>query len=156
MKTIIVHKPEQSHAATDLRLILENGGHQVRIMEYGPAITGFQLYQDIEADEPDMLCTVGLAGFNIKTDTGYVAYINLSCPNIHFITVGRDVADRSSPAAYEHLDCLAGTLSIAMFFYCLDRDTYDYLHKNCPDIPYLKLVANMAEGVEDFMREAAT
>jgi len=144
MNSIIIHSPDGSAAAAQLVQILAEHSVRATLLEYGSGLTGYQLYSTIEETDPDILFTIDLCGFSIRTETDDAAYINLSCPNVHFL-------GKALPT--DTLAMLTGKLSIAMFFYCLDEETYDYLQKNCPDIPYLKLVRDWAEGLADVLRE---
>jgi len=144
MNSIIIHSPDGSAAAAELMHILAERSVQARLLEYGSGLTGYQIYSSIEETDPDILFTIDLCGFSIRTETDDAAYINLSCPNVHFL-------QKELPT--DTLDRLTGKLSIAMFFYCLDEGTYMYLQKNCPDMPYLKLVRDWAEGLADALRE---
>jgi hypothetical protein len=138
MKTIIIHK---SHSRkNELQDTLVKSGHEVTVLEYAGGITGYELYQTTLAADPDLVFTLDLTGFNILTDTDDIAYANLTCPNAHILC---------KPFAPADLACLGGKLSIAMFFYCFDLETYRYLAENCSDIPYLKQVTDFAEMLAD-------
>jgi hypothetical protein len=142
MKTIIIHKANPH--ITTLQDTLVKNGHEVKILEYAGGLIGYELYQTTLAADPDYVFTLDLTGFNILTDTDDIAYVNLSCPNAHILCKPFSPAD---------LACLGGKLSIAMFFYCFDLETYSYLAKNCPDIPYLRQVADFAEMLADLEAE---
>jgi hypothetical protein len=143
MKCIIIHENENK-GLENLQDILKKDGHQAKLLEYGSGVVAHKLYLSIIEYEPDLVFTLDLAGFSIKTDTDEIAYINLSCPNVHFLS------DDLRPNDFK---CLAQKLSIAMFFYCFDEVVYNSLMKNYPEIPYLKKVADFKAGLDDVMRE---
>lgn len=76
----------------------------------------------------DLIITFNLLGFEQSTLTGGVFYNLLNCKQIHF------VLDRNLPNEC----CLKLPLSIAMFFYCINDEYYEYLLNQYMDIPYLK------------------
>jgi hypothetical protein len=139
MKCIVVSRNQNA-----LLCNFEKHGYQVKELVYGDGTPGYQLYLNIEAEEPDLFVTLDLAGFTIKTDTDNIAYINLTCPSLHFI---------SSAVKQEELACLAEKLSMAMFFYCQSQETYQYLQENCTEIPYLKEVADIEDALEDWVKQ---
>jgi hypothetical protein len=124
--------------------IFEKHGYQTQEFLYGAGVPGYQLYLNIDAEDPDLLVTLDLAGFSIKTDTDDIAYINLTCPSLHFLTDAVKKAD---------LACLKEKLSIAMFFYCQDHETFAFLQENCPEIPYLKEVKDIEEAIADVVSQ---
>lgn len=144
MRCIIVYQPNQFDIKNKLEKALLRCEYQIKALAYNEEITGVQLYQRILAADPDLVFTIDLTGFNIKTDTDDIAYINLSCPNIHFICGSLEP---------ERFACLAGKLSIAMFFYCLNQEICSDLLGKYPEIPYLKFVADLETGVGDVVEE---
>ncbi|MDR0221873.1 MAG: hypothetical protein LBI54_10790 [Lachnospiraceae bacterium] len=142
MKCILIHKSNPLH--TQLQDTLVKNGHDITVLDYTGATTGYELYQTVAAADPDRVFTLDLAGFNILTDTDDIAYVNLSCPNAHILC---------KPFSPAELACLGGKLSLAMFFYCFAPETYNHLAAHCPDIPYLKHVAGFAEALADWEAE---
>ncbi|MCL2252813.1 MAG: hypothetical protein FWC09_00035 [Lachnospiraceae bacterium] len=122
----------------EMEKCLSGNGFAVMVIKYSDSMPGHKMYQKIEKEDPELVITLDLAGFNLRTDTDYIAYVNLSCPNLHFLT-DADTAD-----TYE---CLGGTLSVAMFFFCLNPETYRYISISYPQVPCVKLVANCEEGI---------
>ena len=144
MKCVIVSQNRRDETLRkQLTDVLATRGCRAELLEYGAGVAGYQLYQNIVDANPDFIITIDLAGFSLRTDTDEIAFINLNFPSINLIT---------KETERESLDCLRKKLSIAMFFYC-EMGGYDYLVKEFPGIPYLKLVESWDEAVDDAMKE---
>ena len=145
MKCVIVSQNQRDETLRkQLTDALAKRGCGAELLECGAGVAGYRLYQNIVDANPDFIITVDLAGFSLRTDTDEIAFINLNFPSINLVT---------KEIERESLACLRKKLSIAMFFYCETRGEYDYLVKECPEIPYLKLVKCWDEAVDDAMKE---
>ena len=143
MKCIIVLKNKQNDIGKYLSDVLISRGFHVEILHYG-SLPGFKLYQNIIEANPDFIITIDLTGFDLETDTDDIAFINLTFPSLNFISKDADMVS---------LKKLGQKLSIAMFFYCETQTVYDFLMEKSPEIPYLKLVKDWEEAIEDALKE---
>lgn len=89
-------------------------------------------YENIRGFQPDLLITCNLSGFEMLTRRKGVLYNLLDCKSLHLLTE-RNLKN-------EHM--LAKQLSIAMFFYCQDKEYYGYLKHTYQDIPFLGLMGS--------------
>lgn len=87
---------------------------------------------EIKALRPDVLVTVDLPGFEQRTLTDNISYNLLDCGQLHLL-LHENLRNES---------CLAGQLSIAMFFYCAGDTLYDRLTRRYPHLPYLKKLSD--------------
>lgn len=95
---------------------------------------------DIRKSEADLFINFDLAGFEQSTLTDGIAYNLLDCKQIHILLKNR----------LPHEKYLAKQLSISMFFYCADREYFQYLQGKYPDLPYLKMIEGWKrEGEEN-------
>lgn len=89
---------------------------------------------DIRKENPDLLVTLDLAGFDRTTFTDGVAYNLLDCKQVHLIL-------------HENLDnekYLAKPLSIAMFFGVAGETYGKELLNKYPEMPWLKMLLGEA------------
>ena len=90
------------------------------------------IISEVKALHPDLLITVDLAGFEQCTLTDNISYNLLDCKQLHLLF-------------HENLpneQYLNKQLSIAMFFYCMGNTYYEYLRKQYPNLPYLKILSD--------------
>lgn len=88
------------------------------------------IFREIRSQDPELLITVDLPGFEQCTLTDNVAYNLLKCKQFHLLL-------------HENLPnelYLAKPLNISMFFYCVTEDCRERLTRRYPDLPYLKVL----------------
>ncbi len=108
---------------------------------------GIVSIREIKDENPELLILYNLYGFEQSTLMEGVAYNLLSCKQIHIIT---------QKNLYNE-NYLSKQLSISMFFYCTEKETYRHLKENYPDIPYLKKLDDWGheQNIENIERNAA-
>lgn len=88
------------------------------------------LSRDIRNEDPDLLVSYDLAGFELTTLTDGLTYNLIDCRQIHIIK-----SDRLSNEKR-----LKEVMSINMFFFTKSRKTGDYLKENYPKIPFIDTI----------------
>lgn len=142
--TLIVHPLDSKNQADALAAILAAKGYESTPFVFPASVPGHIFYQQILDSQPFLVFTFDLAGFSLRTDTGYPAFINLPFPSAHFL---------NDQLSAEELSALGGTLSLAMSFYCFSEEKHEYLQATYPNIPYLKCVADIEAAVADALEE---
>lgn len=102
-----------------------------RVLFEGMPVTG-DIMGDIRKENPDLLVTLDLAGFDRTTFTDGVAYNLLDCKQVHLI-LQEDL---------ENEKYLAKPLSIAMFFGTVGEAYGEELVSKYPEIPWLRVIDN--------------
>ncbi len=136
---------DERDKAKQLKKKAEEHGIDALIMVIDEKRPGHEYYFSIIQSCPDLVFTLDFAGFEMSTETGEIALINLPCRNIHVILKEREQDFRKY---------LPRKLSIAMFFYCHEHEIFNRLQVQYPDIPYLKLVKDWDHMLEDVQAEA--
>ncbi|MCM1119863.1 MAG: hypothetical protein NC543_10975 [bacterium] len=88
------------------------------------------IFHEIKSQDPQLLITVDLPGFEQCTLTDNVGYNLLRCKQLHLLL-------------HENLPnepYLAKPLNISMFFYCASESSRERLTRRYPDLPYLKVL----------------
>lgn len=144
LKGIIICRSREDEAvkAEQLKKKAEEHGISAVILEIKDKKPSHEYFFAIIRSCPDLVFTLNFAGFEMSTETGEIAYINLPCRNIHLILKERE---------WDFKRYFLRKLSIAMFFYCQDHEIYDKLQDQYPDIPYLKLMENWDDMLEDVL-----
>lgn len=101
------------------------------------------IFREIKSQDPQLLITVDLPGFEQCTLTDNVAYNLLKCKQLHLL-----LHDNLSNEPY-----LAKPLNISMFFYCVSEACRERLARRYPDLPYLKVLEGWQSGDESLVRE---
>lgn len=94
---------------------------------------------EVKALRPEMMITADLPGFGQCTLTDNISYNLLDCKQLHFL-----FREKLSDEQY-----LKKQLSIAMFFYCVGSHYCEYLNRQYPDIPYLKVLEDWQQGSDE-------
>lgn len=120
-----------------LSRLAQEGNTEVSRLQY---TSGEQrdTFAEIKSLQPDLLITVNLPGFEQSTLTDNIAYNLLVCKQLHLLL------HRNLPNEL-YLD---RPLNIAMFFYCVGDDYYNYLLKRYPELPYLKKLSGWRTETE--------
>lgn len=108
---------------------------EVTCLQYSPKERR-DIIGEIRALRPDVLVTVDLPGFEQRTLTDNISYNLLDCKQLHLLL-------HENPG---NESCLAGQLSIAMFFYCEGDALYNRLAQRYPHLPYLKKLPGKPEN----------
>lgn len=126
LKAIVVADKEADAEQVAVKL---NEYFKERVLFEGMSVTK-DIMGDIRKENPDLLVTLDLAGFDRTTFTDGVAYNLLDCKQVHLIL-------------QKNLDnekYLAKPLSIAMFFGIIGEAYGEELLNKYPEIPWLKTV----------------
>lgn len=94
------------------------------------------VFREIKSQDPDLLITVDLPGFEQCTLTDNVAYNLLSCKQFHLLL----------HEGLPNEPYLAKPLNISMFFYCVSDACRERLTRQYPDLPYLGILEGWQSG----------
>lgn len=111
------------------RKLAEDDKAEVSCLRY-TAADADDIFSGIKSQDPDLLITVDLPGFEQCTLTDNVAYNLLRCKQFHLL-----LHEGLANELY-----LAKPLNISMFFYCVSEAYRERLTWQYPDLPYLDIL----------------
>lgn len=117
------------------RKLTEENQAEVLCLRY-TAQKADDIFREIKSQDPELLITVDLPGFEQCTLTDNVAYNLLRCKQFHLLL------HESLP----NEPYLAKPLNISMFFYCVSEGCRERLTRTYPDLPYLKVLEGWQYG----------
>ena len=106
---------------------LEKAGWKVQSLDFKTEIQEFNSFRTMADYKPELLITLDLAGFCMKTDAEEASYNRIPCRMAHLLF--------SSYREYEEI--LARTINFSMYFFTGSRETALQMQKEFPHIEHI-------------------
>lgn len=143
MKTIAIIYQKQTTQYDNVWLDLLQNEYNVRLFPLDETSDLSTIYNDLKQHMPNLILTINLAGFSLRTTGQDCAYTQFPINTFHYI-------EGDLPSICKNL---YGMTTFTMKFLVTSQDDLDYLHTNFPDLYDVEKIQSLQSDLPSLLRD---